>query len=248
MRFKYQLLSITFLLSTILTVSAQEKIEKETKSVLKYNISNPLIFGIGSIIFGYERKINPKQTITINFGRAVLPSLSIAATDSFNLSNNKTKGGIHFSTEYRFYLSKENKYKTPHGVYIGPYYSYNHFNNSNNWNIKSATFNGTVTTDLTMNIHTLGFELGYQFFLGKRLTLDMILGGPGFAFFNLDANINGSLSVADRQEVFKRVNEKLGEKIPGYNLIVIDKNFQSKGNTSTTIPNFRYLFQLGFRL
>ncbi len=227
---------------------AQKTRDTTYKNVIKYNISNPLIFGLGSVIFGYERVINPRQTLSIYLGRAVLPSFSIVTSDTFSLSGNKVKGGFHFASEYRFYLAKENKFKAPHGVYIGPYYSYNHFTNSNNWNIKSNAFNGSVSTDLTLNVHTVGFEIGYQFMLGKRFTLDMILGGPGFAFYNLNANLNGNLSVTDRQELYKRLNDKLGEKIPGYSIINIDKNFQAKGNSSTASLNYRYMINIGFRL
>ena len=35
-------------------------------------------------------------------------------------------------SEFRFYLSKENKYDAPHGVYLAPFVSFYHFNNQRN--------------------------------------------------------------------------------------------------------------------
>ena len=232
------------------TVTAQElkTTTKDFKNTIHFNITNPIIFGGRSFIFGYERVINKHQTFSINFGTVGFPSLGIINSDSFKVKTIRDDKGYNLSVDYRFYLAKENKYAAPHGVYIGPYYSYNYFDKKHVWAINSSTgFNGDVETDLSLKIHTIGAELGYQFILWKRVTLDMILMGPGIASYNLKASLGSNLSAADREKLFEKLNAALADKFPGYNVIINDGDFQKKGTAKTTSFGFRYLIQVGFR-
>ena len=103
-----------------------EKKMRDLKNSLKINITNPMIFGDQCYWFGYERTIGHHQSFEINIGRFSFPKIIDINTDSLQEIGNETSSrGFHISGEYRFYLSKENKYKSPHGVYIGPYASYN---------------------------------------------------------------------------------------------------------------------------
>jgi hypothetical protein len=63
----------------------------------------------------------------VNLGRVTLPNVISVNLDSFNIEKNQKKGGVNFSVDYRFYLPRENKNTIPHGLYIGPFYSYNAF-------------------------------------------------------------------------------------------------------------------------
>jgi hypothetical protein len=243
-----------FIFAIVLGVSnmkyavAQDKPEKELKNSIKYNITTPAIFGFQkTYILGYERVINKHQTLSINIGRTSFPSLSIISTDSLRVTRSRGDKGLHVSAEYRFYLKHENKYNAPRGVYIGPYYSYNYFGRTNSWNMKNADFNGTVDTDLSLRIHTVGVEFGYQFIFWKRLVLDMILIGPGIASYELKAALNTSLSSGDKQQLFQKINDALAHKIPGYSLVLSNNEFKTRGVTSIRSFNYRYLVQLGFR-
>jgi hypothetical protein len=89
---------------------------------------------------------------------------------------------MQLSADYRFYLKSENKYKAPRGVYIGPYYSYNTFNRSKDWELSTSNFEGVAGSNLGIKIHTIGAELGYQFQLSNRFVLDFVLLGPGVGF------------------------------------------------------------------
>src|ERR1700741_3692 len=56
------------------------------KNVIRYNLSGALLFGIDRyIVLGYERVISPRQSISVNVGRAALPGLISVITDSFSL-------------------------------------------------------------------------------------------------------------------------------------------------------------------
>ena len=232
------------------TVIAQDTIKpkREFKNTVHFNVTNPVIFGGRSLVFGYERILNKRRSFTINIGQAAFPSLNIINSDSIKANTLRDQKGFHLSGDYRFYLAKENKYNAPRGVYIGPYFSYNYFEKDHLWDLKT-TAGGTVSVESNTNftISTLGVELGYQFVFWDRLSVDMILAGPGIAGYKLEAALGTNLSEADRQKFFEKLNEALADKFPGYNVAVDEGEFKKKGSTNTTTFGFRYLIQVGFR-
>ena len=233
------------------TALAQDttKPKKEFKNNIHFNITNPFIFGDRSLIFGYERQVNKRSTFTINVGPTGFPTLNIINSDSLKANTIRDEKGFHLSGDYRFYLAKENKYNVPRGVYIGPYFSYNYFEKDHSWELKTASGASVIiesNTNLTVN--TLGIELGYQFVFWNRVSLDMILAGPGVSSYRLEADLGTNLSDADRQKFFEKLNEALAEKFPGYGLAVNEGEFRKTGSTNTTTFGFRYMVQLGFRI
>jgi hypothetical protein len=232
------------------TIVAQEKKEpdKGYKNTVHFNITNPILFGSRSLVFGYERVVNKRQSFSINFGTTGFPSMNIINTDSVKATKTGDQNGVNFSADYRFYLSKENKYPAPHGVYIGPYYSYNSFGRKNTWAVTTSSGSvQDVESDLELKVHTVGFELGYQFIFWDRVTLDMVLIGPGIAGYDLKASLGSNLSEADKEKLFGALNDALTEKFPGYGLVIDDGHFKSRGTEKTTSFGYRYMLQVGFR-
>jgi hypothetical protein len=234
------------------SVSAQEtkKEDKQRKNTVHINLTNPLIFGSGSIVLGYERLLNSKKhSFTINIGLTSFPDLGFIDNDSLkHLQKLKDQKGFNVSADYRFYLLKENKYPAPRGVYIGPYYSYNYFGNHNSWEVKST--NGSVAdveSQIKLNVHTIGFELGYQFIFGDRISLDMVLLGPGVGIYNFKTAFSNNLSDAAKQKILEALDGALAEKFPGYGIIVNEEEFKRTGATDRTTIGYRYMVQLGFR-
>jgi hypothetical protein len=248
-----------FLLSSVFimfvfgqTTSAQEtkKEERQRMNTVHINITNPLIFGSGSIVLGYERLLkNKKHSFTINIGLTSFPDFGLIENDSLkHLNKLKDQKGFNVSADYRFYLLKENKHPAPRGVYIGPYYSYNYFGNHNSWEIKNS--NGTtsiVESEVKLNVHTIGFEFGYQFVFRDRISLDMVLLGPGLGTYNFKAGFSNNLSDATKQKILEALDGALAEKFPGYGVIVNEEEFKRTGATNRTTIGYRYMVQLGFR-
>ena len=248
-------LTVVFVLIS-LNLSAQTsdslvKPSREFKNTIRFNITNPLIFGGKSIIFGYERVLKNNRSFSINVGQAALRNFDFGASDELRSKSILSDKGFHISGDYRFYLFKLNKYNAPRGIYVGPYYSYNSFDKQHSWEFtKDGTGTPkTVETALGINIHTVGFELGYQFVFWKRFSVDMILLGPGVARYKLKANVGGNLSDEDRQLFFDKLNEALKDKFPGYSGTVGNDSgeFQKKGTKSTTSAGYRYMIQIGYR-
>jgi len=229
------------------TASAQDT-TKLKKNTILFNVTNPIIFG-SSFIIGYERVLNPRQSFSINLGTTSFPGSDNTDTDSVKVNNVKNKTGVNVSADFRFYLSKENKYPAPRGVYIGPYYSYNNFARDQTWMLKSTNGGAPLQTktELNLNIHTIGFEMGYQFVFNNWLALNAILIGPGISNYNLKATLDGNLSESDREKLLEAINDALTERFPNWGQLVDDGEFQSKGSTNTTTWGYRYMIQIGFR-
>lgn len=234
------------------TTDAVAKPEKEFKNTIRFNVTNPLIFGGKSLIFGYERILKNNKSFSINIGQAALPNFENGVSDEFKSNTILSEGGFHISGDYRFYLSKVNKFSAPRGVYIGPYYSYNRFSKAHDWEYteEGSTTPKEFNSDLNFKIHQIGFELGYQFIFWKRFSVDLILIGPSLAGYKVKSEVSGNLTDEERQLFFEKLNQALKDKFPGYSGSIgedADGEFEQSGYTSTTSLGYRYMINLGYR-
>jgi hypothetical protein len=238
-----------FLLLASFKIIAQTDTTATRMNTVRLNITNPLIFGNGAIVAGYERLLQKNQSFSVNIGRTSFPKMLNINTDSIgiDLISSSRERGFNFSVDYRFYMTNENKYPPPRGIYWGPYYSYNYFNRINNWSLNTESFQGDAATELNMNIHTVGVELGYQFVLWERMAIDLILIGPGVGFYSLKAKINTDLSPEDESRLFETIGDYLSQKIPGFDTVVDGTGFEKKGSGRTSTFGFRYMVMIGYR-
>ncbi|OQP43760.1 hypothetical protein A4D02_09765 [Niastella koreensis] len=210
-------------------------------------MSGALLFGIDHyVVLGYERVIKPRQSISVNFGRASLPKPVSINTDSFQVQKDQKRNGYNFSIDYRFYLASENKHHAPHGLYIGPYYSYNKFTNDKQWAHTNNSTTSNINTSTKFNIHTVGFELGYQFIFWKRLALDLVLAGPGLGFYNYKATFDSNISPDAKKQLQEALKQLLTQKFPGMNYVFSDKTLDANGVMKTNTIGYRYIFHIGF--
>jgi hypothetical protein len=231
------------------STNADSAWKKSYKNIIRYNLSGALLFGFDNyVIFGYERMINPHQSFSINIGGVALPKFVSVNTDSFSLQKDVKNTGFNLSVDYRFYLPHENKYEAPRGVYIGPYFSYNHFDRSNDWVFEeSGAEQKPVTTTTNFSIYTVGGELGYQFVFWRRLALDLVLIGPGISGYHLKSKIDGDLTEAEKANLQDALKQLITQKFPGMNYVFADKEFNGNGVINTTSIGFRYMVHVGFR-
>lgn len=217
------------------------------KNVIRYNLSGGLLFGFDKyIVFGFERVLAPNRSISVNLGRACLPKLVSISTDSFQVNKDAERKGQNISIDYRFYLGKENKYSAPRGVYIGPYYSYNHYTTETRWDYKNSSASNYVNADSKFNIHTVGFEVGYQFILWDRLAIDLIMVGPGLGFYNYEADLEGNLTAEAKEQIFSGLEQLLSQKFPGMNYVFSDDQIDANGVMRTNSIGYRYIIHIGY--
>lgn len=230
---------------SVLTCHAQADSVKYFKNTVRYNITNPMFFSWKFNVVGYERVIKDYQTVSVNIGRTALNEF-ILSNDSIDLIDQYNDRGFNFSVDYRFYLQKENKYRAPRGIYIGPYYSYNQFSRDLTWDLSTENFNGEVNAAFNIRAHFIGAQLGYQFVFWERVSLDMILMGPGLWYWNLNSSFDTTLLTEDETMLLEQLNEMLQEKFPGSSLVV-GEGFEAQKTTSSYTMGFRYMINLGFR-
>jgi hypothetical protein len=242
-------LSVILLSLSISVCTAQDApgtTEKSRRNVIRYNLSGALLFGAENyFVLGYERVLKNRQSISINAGFIAFPKLISIDTDSFKLTNDLKNGGFQFTVDYRFYLKKENKYEPPHGLYIGPYYSFNHFSRENRWFHRTQPDNFVKTT-VDFNINTVGFQLGYQFILWKRMTLDLVLIGPGLGFYNYKVSLDGNLNDETKKQIFEALEELGSDRIPGLSYLLEGEVVKGNGSVRSTNLGYRYIVHIGF--
>lgn len=230
---------------------AQQDSITNYKNTVRMNVTNPMIFGTRSLIFGYELQLKNSQSISVNLGRTYYSTFTSSEFDSLReaMGTKSKDKGFHISVDYRWYLKKQNKFAAPYGLYIGPYSSYNYFNRTNDWLLTAKNDELNVNTELTVNIFTVGAELGYQFLLGKkkRWSIDMILFGPGIAHYDVKTNINTDLSSEDERLVFDKLNDMLHERFPGMNRVIDGEGYQRSGSSNVTDAGYRYMVLVGYR-
>jgi hypothetical protein len=236
----------TYLFLLFLTLSAplqaQTQSDSTRKNTIKLDLTSYWLYR-NAIVFSYERTVKPTQTYMITAGIQQFPSLG--ALDSINVTRNTSASGYKFGGEYRFYLKKENKYHAPRGVFIGPYTTFLNFSNKraleidNNGVIEHADF----TTKL--NVINIGVELGYQFVLNNRWTLDFIFVGPSISYYNAKMTLDGNFTF-DPEELENNFVNALMDRFPGLEDLVNEENVTSKGRISSWGYGYRFQFHAGY--
>lgn len=245
----FVLKSIILIVFLLCMVDSHAQKDSTFKNTVRFNVTNPLIFGTSSLIFGYERMVSEHQSFSINIGTASYPSLEYNHSDTilFLHRTDYKDEGFHISGDYRFYLKEENKYPSPRGLYVGPYYSYNYFKRTNNWTLNTEDYSGDMQSNLILNVHTFGAQLGYQFVFWNRLSVDLLMIGPGIGLYGLKADMDTNLSDEDQKLFFEALNNYLSEKIPGYDRVIDSDEFRRTGSIRTADIGFRYMVLVGFR-
>lgn len=208
-----------------------------------------MIFGDRSLVLGYERRLKEYQSFSINFGLATFPKfnvISIADDSIVQLYKDSKDRGFNITGDYRFYIAKENKFKAPHGLYIGPYASHASMGRENTWHLSTMTYDGDVITDFKFYMTAVGAQLGYQVVLWKRVALDFVLLGPGIGWYSLKGKLDTTLDPEDEAAIYEKLNEILNERFPGYNFIFDGTEFKKTGSTTTQGLGYRYVVHLGF--
>jgi len=241
------LLSLLFAQGVYSQDTISEK--KNRKNTVKVNLTSPMLFGSNNYVLGYERTIGSHQSFSVHLGTFSLGQAIKFDTDSIsNLNKDVNSMGLSLSGDYRFYLAKENKYNSPHGLYIGPYFAFNKFTRTFDLEVVTASSSiEQLNADFSFRVATLGFQLGYQFVFWDRVSLDLILFGPGISSYKAKVDLSTTLEPGQQTEFFTKLNEKLQEKIPGYSLVIKPGSFEKSGSVNTTSAGYRYIVMVGFR-
>ena len=213
------------------------------RNVLKWNMTTFILFSYKNINISYERIVKPYQSFSVNAGYFEVPFDDLF--DSLFVDKKTRKSGFSVSGDYRFYFDKRNKKWAPDGLYWGLYASYHHyrFNNTITY-INHPDIQGDVAFGGDFNIISAGGELGYQFIIKDKLSIDLVFMGPSLSVYQRKFILDGNID--NENEQLETIWEALKDKYP----YVKDLAESGKivNNEMSTHMGFglRYLIQIGY--
>jgi hypothetical protein len=224
------------------------RVHRNRKNIIKLNLTALAIYQSGPLI-EYERVTWKNQSFSVQLGYVTLPFGSNSTRDKLNLQSDVKKSGYTATVDYRFYLKSENKDPAPHGVYIGPYVSYYHFRNERDvtFTNSSGVSSDVLRLNTNVDVFNIGVQLGYQFVLGKRWTIDCILLAPSISNYKVKIEIDGNASKENLTDYQQEVLQALVDKYPALGSLAGDKVYTFNGRLDTWAPCVRYSIHLGFR-
>ena len=206
------------------------------------------VVGPKSLVLGYERIVKPWQSFSINIGYLELAPYTNEDGEVIEFFDESKDGGFDISADYRFYFKKRNKFAAPDGLYWGPYAAYYGL-----WKDASVKIidNGVIKNSANMDgsFHMIsgGVQLGYQFVIKERFTIDLILMGPSLTYYSLDATLDFELDVNPDDPIYKEIYDKILAESPTLANFVKNKEFSAGGRLKFLSYGFRYGIQLGYR-
>lgn len=242
-------LTLVFLFSVFAHLAWGQKFfaEKERKNIIRWNVTPMAIVGPNSFVFGYERVITPHQSASINLGYLELRPFVNRQGKEIQIFDNASRGGFDVSIDYRFYFKNRNVKPAPDGVYWGPYFSYYHLNFEGRGEfLEDGSVPNSLTVKSDFDMMSLGVQLGYQFIIKKRFSIDLILMGPSYTFYTLDNSFDFGTAVDENSDVYQRIKEIYEKLVPGADLVLDDVDFRSSGRVKFRTAGFRYGIQFGF--
>ena len=216
------------------------KVEK--KNVVKLNLTSLLVYET-AILVGYERVIRKHQTFSIQAGIVSLSLPSFTPSDSLILGASPKNSGYSITGDYRFYLPKENKDAPPHGLYIGPYIGYVHLDNERVFTI--GTSSNTLKSQF--DVLSIGGQLGYQFLLGNRWTLDFIMIGPALTNYKAKMQFTNPIDPSKAGPALQKILEGFATKFPLLNSLAHNEVAEFKGTADAWSAGLRFSMHIGYR-
>jgi len=247
------ILMVAVLSGTYIQLSAQKGFEfpdsvKYRKNVIRWNLAPFLIWSKRNINLGYERVLKPYRSFSVNAGYFELPSLTKGILDSLNIQHSGKKWGFTVSGDYRFYFNKRNKRMAPDGLYWGAYGSFHHYQFQNDITIlNSPEIQGVLTFGANLNILSGGVELGYQFIIKERLSIDLVFLGPSLSVYTTKMTLGGNIDADKENEYLQAIYDILSGTIPGFDQLVSSGSVTARGINMNVGFGLRYLIQIGYR-
>ncbi|KXX72368.1 DUF3575 domain-containing protein [Flammeovirga sp. SJP92] len=236
---------------TVQTIEHDSTITMMRNNIVRFNLTPYLLWGSGNYVFGYERRINDFQTISLNVGSLTFPKL-VNLPLGTGVARDFKNTGYSFAIDYRRYFKKRNRGFAPDGLYWGPYVAYYRYNLSNNVSFDSlggmpvqgdpiqAKMEGSA------DIFTIGVELGYQFVIKKRIAVDLIMIGPGWGMYSGTLKLNSDVTIPEEAEVLQEIKNGLVNKFPVLDGLLDGEEINTNGDFRTWTGGLRFVIQVGY--
>lgn len=210
------------------------------KNVVKFVVTTNVFYD-NAVVLGYERVVRPSQSLNLVAGVISLPAL-FSREASMRVDRNNSASGFTAAADYRFYLKKENRYAPPRGVYLAPFASYYRFRNDIELRSSSSATATTARLKSEMAFLNIGVQIGYQFVVKDRFTIDFIFFGPSITNYSMDLDLDGDFTVDEENQVVKEILARL----PLLDRLIDDHSVTVDGTTSTWAPGYRFTCMIGY--
>lgn len=249
---KLQLLPFFLILAFLTSISSYSQEQTELpdsaykRNVIKWNMTPFLLFSKKNINISYERVLSPYRSFSVNAGFFELPKMALL--DTIRLERFTKKTGFNISADYRFYFKNRNKRMAPDGLYWGIFSSFYHTEMEMDINvINNPDIQGYLSFGGKFNVLNAGVELGYQFVIKERLTIDLIFVGPSLSLYNKELRLEGEINAEDYEEYLQALYDILVNIFPGFDQLLGEGFLKAKGATLSFGAGYRYMIQIGFR-
>jgi hypothetical protein len=238
-----QLIVLLFIFSAITAALAQEEQLPERRNTVKLELTASIWYN-NAFGFSYERITKPNQSFAISAGYQQLRR-NPRFGSNVSTTEDRSKRGFKYGAEYRFYLRKENKHPVPRGVYMGPYFTQHSFDNERILTVEQngATEEAILKSELT--ILNVGAQLGYQFVINNRWTIDLVFIGPSISHYRYSAEISGNYTF-DPEDIENEVILDFIERFPLLDELISEKEATRSGGLDTWSYGYRYQIHLGY--
>ncbi len=222
----------------------QDSIVHQRKNIIKFNLTSNSFLD-NAILFEYERVLKNNRSFTVQSGYNTIPFSQLI--DSSRSETDLKKTGWSATLDYRFYLKKENKFAAPHGIYVGPFMSYHSFSNERSMELQTST--GTFETAILnskISLFSIGGEIGYQFVIKNRWTIDLLMFGPSVTNYNAKMKLTGNLPAQELDGYLKEILDGILDNYPFVGDLLEDNTAEASGRVNTWDFGFRYSVHVGF--
>jgi len=213
------------------------------RNILKWNMTTFILFSYKNINLSYERILKPYRSFSVNAGYFELPFDGLF--DSLFVDKTTKKSGFSFAGDYRFYFDKRNKNWAPDGLYWGFYGSYHHYQFENTITfVNRPDIQGNAIFGGDFNIISAGAELGYQFIIKDKLSIDLVFMGPSLSAYQRKFILGGNVN--NENEYLDAIWEAIKDKYP-YVRDLAESGEIVNNETSTHMGfGLRYVIQIGY--
>lgn len=232
------------------TVGAQTDmgfpVENYKRNIIKWNITPFVLWSPKNINLSYERILKPNRSFSLNAGFFELPTADIY--DSLDIQSDVKDWGFTVSGDYRYYVTKRNPGSAPDGLYWGPFASYHYYQFENLITvIDNPDIEGDVFLNGRYNVFSGGIQIGYQFIIKEKLSIDMVFLGPSLSFVSGSFEHHGQITSEEYKEYIEAIRDMLISNSRIINYLYREDLIDETGVTTSFGLGFRYLVQIGYR-
>jgi hypothetical protein len=217
------------------------------KNTIKFNPTPMLLFSeVRNITFSYERMIKEDQSIAVQAGYLLLPTLFNDTIARILEVTSHSKHGVNLAFDYRWYPGPRNRRPAPDGFYIGGFTSYNGYTFDNDFNILGVSADEQCAIHGNLNVVNLGMNLGYQFIFWERFSLDLLVFGPSFSLYTKNITLEGHLDPDQIDAIDQEVLDELMQTFPLIGTLFSEETLTFSGKDVNFGMGFRYSISIGY--